>query len=95
MIDPTLSQFLAANGYTDLHEIDGVVYGLQKFMFTHGLMVGLTMDSYERRYCYEHRTDALAALESWDGEGHPSGPWIKCKGRGIDMLNPNLESIHD
>ena len=34
--------------------------------------------------------DALRALLDWDGLGHPAGPWIKCKGAGIDLLNPAL-----
>ena len=32
----------------------------------------------------------LAALAAWDGEEHPGGPWIKCKGAGIDLLNPSF-----
>ena len=70
-------------GYTDLRLISGKMCGLYRFMFTTGLMVGLDAAGYERRYCFESREDALAALEAWDGEGHPSGPWIKLKG----MLN--------
>ena len=33
---------------------------------------------------------ALRALRDWAGQGHPSGPWIKCKGAGVDLLNPAL-----
>lgn len=90
---PQLIAFLAANGYTHLREIDGQVCGIQKYIFTWGLVVGLNMASYERRYCYEHEQDALEALSAWNGEGHPSGPWIKCKGDGIDLLNPALETM--
>lgn len=63
--------------------------GVFSYAFTFGLVVGLTDDCYERRYCYEHQGDALAALLAWNGVDHPSGPWIKCKGAGIDMLNPD------
>jgi hypothetical protein len=31
-------------------------------------------------------------LNIWDGADHPSGPWIKLKGLGIDLLNPLLTS---
>jgi len=54
------------------------------------VVVGLDAVGYQRRYCYEHAADARAALMAWDGNGHPSGPWIKCKGAGIDLLNPNF-----
>lgn len=81
-------------GYTDLRQIDGKQCGLLGFMFTTGLMVGLDSEGYERRYCYEHQEDALAALAVWDGTGHPSGPWIKLKGmlggERVDLLNPEL-----
>ena len=75
-------------GYTDLCEREGVVCGLQMFMYTAGLMVGIDSFGYERRYCYERAADARRALAAWDGRGHPGGPWIKCKGLGVDLLNP-------
>lgn len=76
--------------YTDLRRIRGVLCGLNMLNFTTGLVVGLHTDHYERRYCYEHQQDARQALQAWDGRGHPGGPWIKCKGAGIDLLNPAL-----
>lgn len=48
--------------------------------------------AYAGRYCYEHAHEARAALVAWDGVGHPPGPWIKCKGYGIDLLNPELKA---
>ncbi len=69
----------------------GKLCGLMKSMFTWALCVGIDAEGYERRYCYEHEADAHAALEAWDGTGHPGGPWIKVKGAGIDMLNPEME----
>lgn len=81
-------------GYTHLRVINGRMCGLFSFMYTTGLVVGLDECGYERRYCYERREDAIDALVAWNGQGHPSGPWIKCKGRlngvGVDMLNPAL-----
>jgi hypothetical protein len=55
-----------------------------------GLAVGLGWEGHGRRYCYEFTKDAIAALEAWDGKDHPGGPWIKCKGAGIDLLNPSF-----
>jgi hypothetical protein len=75
--------------------IDGKVCALSNFLFTIGLMVDIKNDLYERRYCFENYADAKAALNDWDGTGHPDGPWIKCKGVyegvGIDLTNPKLE----
>lgn len=85
------TDYLADNGYTHFKEMpDGSLCALLQFTFTWGLMVGLTEFGYARRYCFEHFQDAYAALQSWDGQGHPGGNWIKCKGLGVDMLNPNF-----
>lgn len=90
LLSPALIGFLTEQGYRELQLVGAVVCGLHRFNFTTGLVVGLTMESYERRYCYEHAHDALAAMRAWDGDGHPSGPWIKCKGAGFELLNPTL-----
>ena len=58
--------------------------------FTWGLLVNLQPFGYDVRYCYENEADARAALASWDGAKHPAGPWIKCKGAGVDFLNPEF-----
>ena len=81
---------LTRDGYSNLRVIDGKVCGLHVYLMTVGLVVGLNENGYERRYCYEHAQDACRALLSWDGRGHPSGPWIKCKGSCGDLLNPAL-----
>jgi hypothetical protein len=83
--------YIAENGYTNVKEMpNGSLCALLPFAFTWGLVVGLEEHGYSRRYCFEHFEDALESLASWDGEGHPGGNWIKCKGAGIDLLNPNL-----
>ena len=90
---PSLQQIeadLLRNGYTHLCTINGHICGLHSYLMTVGLVVGLDASTYERRYCFEHAEDALRALISWDGQGHPAGPWIKCKGSCGDMLNPML-----
>lgn len=92
MTHDELHQYLSQNGYTDLREIGGKLCGLSKFMFTTGLVVGLDQHGYELRYCYENEAEARAALQSWQGIGHPCGPWIKAKGLGTDLLNPELQA---
>ena len=80
---------LAAEGYSEVCRLsETLVCGVLRFNYTWGLMVDLSLDGYDRRYCFEHAIDAIAALKQWDGQGHPTGPWIKCKGLGIDLLNP-------
>lgn len=92
----SLRQRLVGDGYSELRVLpSGPIAGLLRYVFTWGLVVGLARDGYQRRYCYEHRADALADLLAWDGKDHPSGPWIKCKGSGIDLLNPKLEMTND
>jgi hypothetical protein len=89
-----LSTALAASGYTDVCILQNRVCALKAFPFTTAVVAGVDLIGYERRYCYEHLADAQAAqaaqaaLTAWDGRGHPSGPWIKCKGTGIDLFNP-------
>lgn len=87
-VPQALEAFLSEQGYGELRSIGGTVCGLHRYNFTTGLVVGLTFEGYERRYCYEHLQHARSALLAWDGGRHPGGPWIKCKGAGIDLLNP-------
>lgn len=77
-------------GYTDVRWIGEVMCGLMPMMFTTGLFVGLHDLGYDRRYCYENVEDATFAIITWNGKGHPPGPWIKCKGSCGDILNPEL-----
>ena len=81
---------LKAGGYDGLRTIGEVICGLRRFNYTTAIVVRLDESGYERRYCFEHMEDARAALAEWDGKGHPGGPWIKCKGAGIDLLNPDF-----
>lgn len=85
-----LVEVLGASGYTDICVLQGQVCAVKQFNFTTAVVVGLSDVGYQRRYCYEHQADAQAALAAWDGCEHPLGPWIKCKGAGIDLLNPNF-----
>jgi hypothetical protein len=88
MNDEPLLSLLHRQGYTSLRRLGGQLCGLKGYNFTCALVVGLDAQGYGRRYCYESGAEALEALGAWSGEGHPPGPWIKCKGAGIDLLNP-------
>lgn len=90
-MDAQLQQALRENRYFQLREIEGQgVCGLQQMLFTVGLFCHLDRTGYKYRYCYPTLLDANAAIQEWDGEGHPPGPWIKRKGQGGDMPNPEL-----
>jgi hypothetical protein len=62
------------------------VCGVQRFIYTCGLLTELTFDGleydYRARYCYPRQRDAVAALMTWDGIGDPPGEWIKEKVSG-------------
>lgn len=85
---PVLVEMLSSSGYTEIRSLNDQLCAIKQFNYTSALVVGLDDVGYQRRYCYEHRADAQAALFAWDGLEHPPGPWIKCKGAGIDLLNP-------
>jgi hypothetical protein len=89
---PDWTKELKAIGYTNMRLVGGLICAIKRFNFTTAVVVGLEATSYNRRYCFEHKSDASKALDEWCGNGHLSGPWIKCKGAQIDLLNPNLKS---
>lgn len=93
-ISAEMHQLLTKESYFGLSLKDnGKIHGLHDYLTTRGLVVGLDEQTHERRYCYQNREDATADLRIWDGEGHPPGNWIKCKGsfegEPIDLFNPN------
>lgn len=93
-MDPELANTLSDEGYSPIRMLpDGRVIGVRKMMFTFGLFVGLDARGYSHRYCYESRNDALRALETWNGEVHPSGPWIVRKGIGEDIQGPGSVDV--
>lgn len=83
-------------GYTEPKLLpDGRWCALMRFMFTAGLVVGIDeRGNYDWRYCYERAEDASAALDTWDGTGHPSGPWIKRKGHPDGELSNTFKGIN-
>ena len=84
---------LDAEGYKNLKLIDGKIVGTLDYITTRGLVVGLDSCGYEYRYCYQDRNEATEALSEYvDLSEHPTGNWIKLKGRrnnmSVDELNP-------
>ena len=69
---------LKALGYQHVRELpNGDKAAIMRQIFTFDLFVGLNELGYRRLYCYEKESDAIQALALWDGQGDPSGPWIK------------------
>lgn len=67
------------------------VCGVRKMLFTGGLFVGITGESYVGRYCYETIEQARAALIAWKGIGDPPGAWIKYKSSTEERLGPGAD----
>lgn len=87
---------LAMPEYTIVRHIEGKGWcGVRQMLFSFGLFVDITPDSYGYRYCFEHLRDAALALVQWDGQGDAPGNWIKRKGLGADLLNPNFVRGYD
>ncbi len=83
-------------GFTAIRELDnGIKLGLMEMTFTfaicYDVKLGLLDKPYKYRYCYD-KSNAEACFHEfafWNGEGDPSGNWIKKKGVGYDETNPN------
>lgn len=70
-------------GYYSLKEIPNKgLCGLMDFVFTTGLVIGINEIGYFGRYCYSSKEEAVKAFNEYNGEGDPTGPWIKYKGEG-------------
>lgn len=92
MTDNDLLSILNREGYVRCVRLPtGVVAGIHEQLFTAGLFVGLTETGYSRRYCYETKQEAAKALDAWDGQGDPPGPWIKEK--PSDRLGPGATKL--
>lgn len=80
--------------------VGGVLCAVSDYVTTRAIVVGANPDSgYERRYCYQNRAEADAALAAYTNPNqHPPGMWIKVKGefrgRPIDALNPRWPEIN-
>ncbi len=64
---------------------DGQWIALRTLLSTTAIVIGLDNTGYNHRYCYRYHEDALEAINSWDGAGHPPGEWIVRKGIGEDL----------
>jgi hypothetical protein len=83
-----LIEYLKTQGYYQFKKVPKKgICGLQNFVFTTGIIIGLTPVGYYGRYCYSNRHEASDELTNWDGEGDPKGNWLKYKGEGGEREN--------
>ena len=88
MINERMQKVLDENGYFEAREIEGQgICALQMFIYTVGIVCGIDEVGRRYRYCYPNLLEAKTAFQEWDGQGHPTGKWIKRKGEGGDILN--------
>lgn len=92
-VDTEVLSAIDADRYYYLRYIPSLgLCGINKFLFTYGLVVGINEIGYDHRYCYSisshNRNSVIDYLKEWDGEGYPKGNWIKRKGSG-ETTNPN------
>lgn len=90
MVDTSLLK----NGYFCIKDLTCGTTALRNYVNTTDIVVGIRGPSYRRRYSYDSEALARKALEAWDGNGDPGGPWLKCKGPDELRIGPgwgNLE----
>lgn len=101
MTNKELEEKLKEEGYFNLRWLKwkgkSVLCGLSKFAFTFGLIINLEEYSYSYRYCYPSAIEAIISInELKEVPEYPSdmvGNWIKCKGLGLDLSNPNYKKL--
>jgi len=81
-----LLAFLEENGYVEIKENNGILYGIMPMIFTTALVCNIDWTGYSRRYCFETGDEASESLKEWDGVGDPPGMWIKEK--PSNRMNP-------
>jgi hypothetical protein len=71
MTDNELEIFVAEMGYTNLRWINGQLCGLYRFLYTIGVVYGISENFYDGRFCFDNRLDAELFLKEWDGKKLP------------------------
>lgn len=66
-----LTNFLVDEGYSNIHEIDGMVCATLRFIYTVGVVYGIDWTGYRGRFCFESQQCAELFLKDWDGKTLP------------------------
>ena len=86
-----IAESLVEYGYTSFKVIPNQgLCCLHRYFFTVGILTNLNLtDVYFGRYCYPSPLEAVKAFNTWNGEGDPSGNWVKYKGKDGERTNEN------
>ncbi len=84
------AQEAQALGYEMVRPTPRGLAGLQRYLYTVAIVVGIDEAGYVGRYCFPSFMSALVAFDEWSGDGDPPGPWIKYKGRGGERYGPGI-----
>ncbi len=84
---------LLKKGYFGIQKLPCGTTALRNYLDTTDIVVGIRGNSYLRRYSYDSESLARRALEKWDGNGDPSGPWLKCKGPEELRIGPGWNNL--
>jgi hypothetical protein len=70
-----LLSYLASEGYENLRTLpDGTIVGTSELMFTRAIYINLNRWSYDKRFCFEDRSLAIAELAKLNTiDDEPSG----------------------
>jgi hypothetical protein len=80
---PETWSMLQSLGYSHYKQLsDGRIAALQRLLYTTAIIVGITSECYETRYCYEYFEEAEEAINRWSGEGDPPLNWVVQKPEG-------------
>lgn len=84
---------LERNGYYMIRQLPCGVTALRDYVHTTDIVVGIQGAAYRRRYSFDSPETAKRALSTWNGEGDPSGPWLKCKGPDELRIGPGWATL--
>lgn len=62
---------LNALGYREVRYVNGMLCGIQRYMFTVGVCVDMDETGYAGRFCFDTWQNAYLFLEEWDGKTPP------------------------
>ena len=66
-VKETLVERLEKMGYREIQYINGMLCGIQRYMFTVGVCVDMDETGYRMRFCFDTWQNAFLFLNEWDG----------------------------
>ena len=66
-----LKALMESYSYEHVREIDGMLCGLMRYLFTVGVCFGLDEGGLKGRFCFDTYQNAELFLREWDGKTYP------------------------